>query len=166
MARALSQAQVDRLRLLCQVHSDTTAAMIVGCTRPAVKRARLAGWKAGTNRNFRPRPTDFSIQCRYMTVKEMERHYHATGKTVRRWCDEVGVGRRNINTAKPSQPIPADLPEVVATLGVEGAAKRYGVHWNTVNRWRHKLGLPFRKRRTKAQPLFGWVERYAEGARA
>ena len=169
MGKPLSQAKIDRIRRLCEVHTMTAVAEIVGTHRSVIRALRQRGWKAG-HQEHRPRPSDFALVCDTMTIAEMCQRYRASDHTVRRWANEIGRSFKRTCTRKP-RPIPDDLAKMVAELGPYGAADHYGVSYGTVKRWRKAMGLPLSwSRRPKSErtapTMVGWADRYFQERRA
>jgi transposase len=167
MGRPLTQATIDRLRRLCDVHTMTAAAEIVGVNRRSITDAKARGWKAAYQ-DHRQRPSDFTLLCDTMTIDELRKHYRASDHTVRRWADEVGR-KRSKRGGNKRRAIPADLAQIVADLGPYGAATHYGVSYGTVKIWRKKCGLPVswsRRPKVNAAPTqIGWADRYFQQQR-
>jgi hypothetical protein len=161
----LTQAECDRLKQLCTVHTRQDAAAIVGCCPDAVTHAAQRGWKAFSMPQ-RPRPSDFALRAHIMTKKQLRRHYVASQACVIRWSAEIG--RQNMpkkGGVKPL-PIPADFLAVTEQLGsTQAVADHYGVHRSTVKGWRKKSGL-VRPRKAKPVSMVGWVDSFAAKRRA
>lgn len=92
MPPPLSQAMCDRARRLTAVHTQDTAAMILGIWPETIIKVRKRGWVAAEpGRKKRPRPTDFAIQVHHMQRRELARHYRAGNDTIARWARELRV---------------------------------------------------------------------------
>lgn len=167
MGKPIPQAKIDRIRRLCEVHSMTEVAGIVGVGRHVIGDMKRRGWKEA-KQPCRLRPADFAILSVTMTKQDLMRHYRAGSYQVRRWSGEVGRQRKQASRYRPAMPIPTDLAAIVAELGPYGAADHYGVSYGTVKRWRKATGLPFswsRQPKRVVQTL-GWAERYFQERRA
>lgn len=159
----LTQADCDRLRRLCEIHTQADAAAIVGCIPNAVTAAKNRGWKA-FGMPLRPRPSDFALRADEMTLVELARHYRTGRGCVARWAAEINRERLPNGGGVKPRPIPADLAEVVAMLGAERAAAHYGVNRKTLRKWRKAAGLSVEQCRAKkieSSSLIGWADRYA-----
>jgi hypothetical protein len=162
----LTQADCDRLKLLCTVHSQATAARIVGCSPNAVVAAKKRGWKQG-GRKLRPAPSDIALLASDMPKMDLCSHYGCDWETLNRWLS--GIDRRYVKqvggAARP-KPIPGDFEQVWRRLGMRGTARHYGVAQSTVNKWQHALGLFKNRRKPANDNRIGWVERYIAEKRA
>lgn len=85
--RPVPQSLYDRAKLLSRVHELCVVAEIIGKDKSFVSRMKGRGWRAKAYPR-RGRPTDFNIQRRHLTRKELERHYRAGPATVVRWLRE------------------------------------------------------------------------------
>lgn len=75
-----------------------------------------------------------------MTKYELERHYHASYKTVSRWFKVTGLKARAPNISN-AQPVPADFAEVSQRLTVSGMREYYGGGEAKIRRWLQETGL-------------------------
>lgn len=155
------QALCDRIERLCRVHSQQTAAEIVGITMQVVSKIKHRGFKAAKGKQQRPMPPDFPIQANYMTIRELAVHYRAGHGVVRRWAAEVG--RAAMPSAQPCKAIPDRdvIVSAIDTHGLGGAHIALGVSRDTLRNWRQHHGLPLRgKPNPPARPGVGWADSY------
>jgi hypothetical protein len=90
MTAPLSQHTCDRLKLLCRIHDQKTAAEIVGVCEDVVVKVKRRGWRAvPPGRRRRPMPSDFAIQQRHASQKELARHYRTSPSNICRWRKEL-----------------------------------------------------------------------------
>lgn len=163
----LTQAECDRLKLLCKFHTQEEAAAIVGTCSNAVTRAKQRGWKAYQPHWRRPLPSDFALHADRMTKRQLRDHYGTSQRAVERWPREFG--RKNMPRAHgaPPLPMPADFAEVTARLiTLDAVAEHYAVSRSTVKKWRLKAGLTKRRNLPSPLSMIGWAERYVAERRA
>jgi transposase-like protein len=166
-----TQAECDRIRKLCEIHSARAVAEIVGTNPNAITRLKRRGWKAYTQAHReRPMPDEFPLLAADMTILELRAHYKVSQKAIYRWVKQVG--RKPLSARGGGQPKPVppreDLDRLCREVGPLGAAAHYGVHRNTLLKWRDAYGLPvlerFERRRKQKQADsatgIGWADRY------
>jgi hypothetical protein len=170
--KALTQAQCDRMRRLCELHPQVVVARLMHIDPTTVCVIKKRGFKASTGGPARrPMPDDFRIQADVMTLHELARHYRTGLCCVRRWIEEAG-GRRFTPrssarlTGMPTMPPREVVAAAVENLGATRAAAEFGVSPTTLQKWRQHYGLPIRHKRVvqlrKRPALRGWAERYHE----
>lgn len=140
----LTQAQCDRLRRLSEQYDMATAAELVGCDRSTVTNVKRRGWRAAPSRRpKRARPADFAIQAQHMTKKQLCAHYRAGDQVVIRWCAEIGRERMKPRRLGQAFPVPSvdELRAALAEHSVAETAALFGVHPNTLMKWRRAHGL-------------------------
>lgn len=153
-----TQAEVDRIRRLVETHGPTAAARIVGTCTETIAGMRRRGWRVGKKGQLeRPVPGDFAIQAGRLTIHQLVEHYGSSTNTICRWSAAIGrtrmVGHRVRSLAAP-----ADLGDQVERLGTGAAvARHFGVHPQTVAKWRRELAA--RAVAMRAQRAVGWVDR-------
>ena len=90
MAAPLPPRTCERIKLLCNVHSDRTVAKLVGISRSTLYLLKRRGFAPLTSeRRRRPRPSDFAIQANHMCRDELARHYRTSNRSVGRWKREL-----------------------------------------------------------------------------
>ena len=95
MARALTQQQCDRAKLLSSVHPERTVVDIIGISRATLWALKRRDWKSvGTTKRFRPRPSDFAIQLRRANRHELAVHYRTSHTIIARWARELRTAER------------------------------------------------------------------------
>ena len=93
--RPLPPELCERARRLAQVHCECVVTELTGLGPASLHRLKKRGWKAFPKGfNQRPRPTDFAIQCRHMTVLELAAHYRTSNSIIARWKREIGLSGR------------------------------------------------------------------------
>jgi hypothetical protein len=166
--RYLTQAQIDRLRRLCEQYPKHVACELVGVTPNTPSRLAKRGWKARyDNPELRPVPTDYVHFCNDLNVAELCKKYRASVHTVKRW--NAAVGRKYIARKGPQhhrKVMPANFPELRAKLGQKAAAAVCGVCEVTAKKWSRELGLSKRRKTAANDNRIGWVERYIAERRA
>lgn len=155
--KTFTQAQIDRIRRLCDQYGSTTAAEIAKTSTAAISRLKKRGWVAA-NRHAptRARPTDFAIQCDGMTIHQLMKHYNAGTNTVLKWCHEVG--RKPMKGCRPRVVLPTDFLLQTRTIGLKAAAEKFGVHPDTLRR---RVRQQERAETAKLVRKAGWVDHYA-----
>ena len=147
--KPLSQETCERMRRLCQVHTQETVAALCGVSKHAVQQAKKRGWKAGKGGpSRRPMPGDYPIQRDHLTVHQLRVHYHTGLGCISRWERELKQPRRYVprSSSRGALPTPPNLAEVIQQLGATRAAAHFNVHPNTLARMRRDAGLPVRTR--------------------
>lgn len=90
MPPPVPQHLCDRAELLARAHPLNVVAEIIGICPDTMTDIRKRGWKAApAGRRMRSAPSDFSIQVRHMTARQLAAHYAAGHNTVSRWRREV-----------------------------------------------------------------------------
>lgn len=165
------QAAVDRMRRLYETHGSYEAvAAIMRIAKATVSKYRHLGWVAKSlDGRCKAVPSDFIIQAPRLSVKQLRQHYDVCQCTVYRWLAETGIQR---NYMPPPQnrllPVPADVPEVVARLGLKGAQRHYRIGHQTLVRWRRAHGMPIghsRQKKAVSAPQRSWMEEYLDQQR-
>lgn len=88
----IPQSLCDRAELLARSHPIETVAELIGVHFGTVYRMKHRGWKAADySCGRRHVPTDFAIQARDMTVRELAAHYRTSPNIVARWFREKPV---------------------------------------------------------------------------
>lgn len=170
--KSLSQADCDRMRRLCAVHTLEVVAELMHIHKDTVWRIRKRGFVATTGGPARrPMPYDFRIQMDLMGIHELARHYQTGQGCVRRWIAEAGrrdftprsSARVHVQQARPARDI---VETAVARHGATRAAAELGVTPSTLQKWREFYGLPIQHKRVvqlrKRPTQRGWVDRYRD----
>jgi hypothetical protein len=84
---ALQPTTCARAALLARWHPIEDVAVILGVHMASIYRLKQRGFQPPPC-GRRPMPTDFSIQARFKTTRELMAHYKAGPLAVRRWLEE------------------------------------------------------------------------------
>lgn len=87
----------DRARRLAEVHPMKTVAAMIGVRPSQLSKMKRRGWRAvpeGVPQ--RPMPSDFAIQSRHMSNRDLARHYRTGLAVVRRWLSQLPNPRASL----------------------------------------------------------------------
>lgn len=92
MPALVPQPLCDRAKLLLSIHSERTVVELTGISRNTLYHLKRRGFRAAEHSmRYRPRPSDFAIQCRHMGRVELAKHYRCSSRVITRWRRELGL---------------------------------------------------------------------------